>query len=223
MRRERQCYLDWLKTAGAGMIISLHTMSSTMNAGGFYISDFYYKAHHILHQFLFAAVSLFILVTGAAFLNEKYSCSYKDMYGHIIKIACCIAFFGSVFFAVQKMVEGQMFGLGDVIRAVLEDVTWSHMWYLYRLLGLYLCLPVLAAFMRLQRREQFAFCIILLFFTCIYPYVCGKIGLNPAKIMHITGTWFFYTAAGGFLGNLSCDTLKKYKWLIVMSILVGAL
>lgn len=163
------------------------------------------------------------MVTGAAFLGEKHSCSYKDMWRHIIKIACCIAFFGSVFFAVQKMVEGQTFGLGDVIRAVLEDKTWSHMWYLYRLLGLYLCLPVLAAFMRLQRREQFAFCVILLFFTCIYPYICGKIGLYPAKIMHISGTWFFYAAAGGFLGNLSCGTLKKYRWIIVMSILVGAL
>lgn len=205
------------------MIISLHTMSSTMNAGGFYISDFYYQAHHILHQFLFTAVSLFIMVTGAAFLDEEHSCSYKDMWRHILKIACCIVFFGSVFFIVRMMVEGQTFGLGDVIRAVLEDRTWSHMWYLYRLLGLYLCLPVLAAFMRLQGREQFAFCVILLLFTCVYPYISGTIGLNPAKIMHISGTWFFYAAAGGFLGNLSCGTLKRYRWMIVMSILVGAL
>lgn len=144
---ERQGYLDGIKAMGALMIVSLHTMSSTMNAGGFYISDAYSKGAWILHQFLFAAVPMFIMATGAGFLADGCLLGYREMKGHIGKIVCCICFFGSAFYMIRMLVEGEAFGAASLVRAVLEDYTWSHMWYLYRLLGLYLCMPLLSAFM----------------------------------------------------------------------------
>lgn len=108
------------------MIVMLHTMSNTMNAGGFYVSDFRIKVWYVLHQFLFTAVPLFIMATGAGFLSTGRSCGYRDMGRHIARIVCCILFFGTLFYVVRMLVERNPFGPADLILAIFQDNTWSH-------------------------------------------------------------------------------------------------
>ena len=198
MGRKRQLYLDWIKVGGAGMIVMLHTMSNTMNAGGFYVSDFRIQVWYVLHKFLFTAVPLFIMATGAGFLSTGRFCGYRDMGRHIARIVCCILFFGTVFYAMRMLVERNPFGPADLVLAIFQDNTWSHMWYLYRLLGLYFFMPLLWAFMNVSKMwEQVVFAGLLLFFASVYPYVCGMIGFIPARILPVSGTWLFCAVAGG--------------------------
>lgn len=204
------------------MIVALHTMSNTMNAGGFYVSDLRVKVWYVLHQLLFTAVPLFIMATGAGFLSTGRSWGYGDMGRHIARIACCILLFGALFYAVRMLVEGNPFGPGDLVLAIIQDNTWSHMWYLYRLLGLYFFMPLLGAFMNaLKTREQAVFAGLLLFFASVYPYVCGLIGIIPARILPVSGTWLFYAVAGGILGRFPVEKMRRYRSLILAGILAG--
>jgi len=222
MGRKRQLYLDWIKVGGAGMIVMLHTMSNTMNAGGFYVSDFRIQVWYVLHQFLFTAVPLFIMATGAGFLSTGRSCGYRDMGRHIARIVCCILFFGTLFYVVRMLVERNPFGPADLILAIFQDNTWSHMWYLYRLLGLYFFIPLLWAFMNVSKLwEQAVFAGLLLFFASVYPYVCGMIGFIPARILPVSGTWLFCALAGGILGGLPVEKMRKYRGLILAGIMAG--
>lgn len=173
----RELYLDIVKTVGAVAIVALHTLSNTIYVAGEYISDTRYMIANVLHQFLYLAVPVFVLATGAGFLSGGRDNSYKNMKNHIIKTVSCITCFGLLFALVNALADGGQLMPGNLILSVLTDNTWSHMWYLYRLLGIYLCMPLLSAFMNhTGMKDQIIFAGSILFFSCLYPYVAGLAG-----------------------------------------------
>lgn len=177
---------------------------------------------YVLHQILFTAVPLFIMATGAGFLSTGRSCGYGDMGRHIAKIVCCILCFGSLFYIMRMIVEGTPFGPADLILAILQDNTWSHMWYLYRLAGLYLFIPLLCAFMNASKtHEQVIFAGVLALLSAVYPFACGVIGFVPARILPVSGTWLFCAWMGGILGRLPVERMRRYRWLVLAGTLAG--
>lgn len=217
----RERYLDMVKMAGAVMIVALHTLSSTINAGGGYLSDIQCTIVHVLHQLFYIAVPLFVLATGAGFLSGGRDNSYGNMWVHIRKTLFCITVFGLLFALINVLADGGRILPGDLILSVLTDHTWSHMWYLYRLLGVYLCMPMLSAFMgRTGWKEQLIFAGLVLFFACLYPYVAGLIGFIPATVMPLSGIWLFYLIVGGMMGRMP-EKLRRYRYLPVTGFLAG--
>lgn len=218
----RNQYLDVLKVVGTMSIVALHTMSNTIHAAG-YVSDIHGLCIHVIHQLLYTAVPVFIMVTGAGFLATGRDNSYKGMRKNILKLVLCIVLFGTLFWVVEQIASGEQLQIWSLIEAILGDGTWSHMWYLYRLLGIYLCMPLLTAFVnQASLKDQVIFAGLLLFFFCIYPLVAGVTGIFAAEVMPFTGIWFFYVMAGGILGRLSLEALKKYRWLALAGTIVSA-
>lgn len=206
-RRER--YLDVVKAAGAVAIVALHTLSNTANTAG-YIPDTRRLAFHVIHQFLYSAVPVFMLATGAGFLSSGRDNGYKGMARHIVKVAVCILVFGFLFGGIKMLADGEPLRLGALCVRILTDSTWTHMWYLYRLLGIYLCMPWISAFMNHAGiKEQLVFAGVLLWFCCIYPYAAGLAGFIPAEVMPVSGMWIFYVVAGGLLGKV--ENMGKYR------------
>lgn len=217
----REKYLDVLKVIGTMSIVALHTLSNTIHAAG-YVSDVHGLCIHVIHQILYTAVPVFILVTGACFLATGRDNSYEGMSRNILKLVLCIVSFGTLFWAVEQIMAGEQLQVRSLIAAIIGDGTWSHMWYLYRLLGVYLCMPLLAAFMNhVPLKDQLIFAGLLLFFFCIYPFVAGVTGIFAAEVMPFTGIWLFYVVTGGILGRLPVDTLRKHRWLALTGTIVG--
>ncbi|MCM1543196.1 MAG: acyltransferase family protein [Blautia sp.] len=219
--RIRERYLDVVKATGAVAIVALHTLSNTINAGGGELSDAHYAIVHVLHQFFYLAVPLFVLATGAGFLSGGRENSYRSMGRHIVKTVSCIALFGMLFSFVNILADEGQVRLRDMFLAVLTDHTWSHMWYLYRLLGAYLCMPLLSAFMNHTAvKEQVVFAGTILFFSSLYPYAAGLTGFIPAEVMPISGIWIFYLVMGGILGK-EPEKLQGYRRLFDAGALLG--
>ena len=217
----REKYLDVIKVAGAISIVALHTMSNTIHAAGS-VSDTHSLCVHVVHQLLYTAVPVFVLATGAGFLATGRDNSYKGMRRNILKLVLCIVLFGTLFWTVEQLMSGVPLQAGPLIAAILGDATWSHMWFLYRLLGIYLCIPLLAAFVNhVSLKDQVIFIGLLLFFFYICPFIAGMTGVFVAEIMPFTGIWFFYVLTGGILGKLPVDTLRKHRWLALAGTIVG--
>lgn len=218
----REKYLDVLKVAGVMSIVALHTMSNTIHAAA-QVSDIHSLYIHVIHQILYTAVPVFILVTGAGFLATGRDNSYKGMSRNILKLVLCIVLFGTLFWAAEQIMSGAQLHPKALITAILGDATWSHMWYLYRLLGIYLCMPLLTAFVNYASlKDQTIFAGMLLFFFSVYQFVAGTTGIYIAEVMPFTGIWFFYVMAGGILGRLPVETLRKYRWLALAGTIAGA-
>lgn len=216
----RKRYLDLLKIGGSLCIVALHTLSNTLNAGG-YFSDFHVRVVLVLHQLFYTSVPVFLLCTGAGFLASGRDNSFAGMKRNIIKVLACILLFGSLFWASEQLVIGNSLRFRDLVLALLGDATWSHMWYLYRLLGVYLCIPLISGFVRHASSKDHAIaCGVLLFFSVVYPLIAGYIGFYAAEIMPVSGVWLFYVIAGGILGKMSLETLRKFQWPALLGIIV---
>lgn len=211
-KKEREFYLDVIKVCGGIAIVALHTLSNTLHSAYGSIPVLQRGVVHVIHQCLYTAVPVFILATGSGFLAQDRSWDYRSMWRHIAKILNCIVLFGGLFWTIEAIVTGEPWSLTNMAAAVLTDHTWAHMWYLYKLLGIYLCIPVLSVYVRNTTVVQQAYFVALLFFfQIIYPYIGGMIGFVPASILPIDGSWLFYVLTGGLLGRLSLDKLW-HKW-----------
>lgn len=224
-KRERELYLDVIKVCGGIAIVALHTLSNTLHSAYGAIPILQRGVIHVLHQCLYTAVPVFILATGSGFLAQEKRWDYHSMWKHTLKIFNCIILFGCLFWTIEAVVTGVQWSLPNMVIAVLTDCTWSHMWYLYKLLGIYLCIPVLSVFVRNSTVVQLAYCVALLFFLQIaYPYIGGIIGFIPASILPIDGSWLFYVLMGGLLGRLSLNkTWHKWALGIGMAVSLGGI
>lgn len=222
-KKERELYLDVIKVCGGIAIVALHTLSNTLHSAYGAIPVLQRVVVHVFHQCLYTAVPVFALATGSGFLAQDRAWDYRSMRKHIVKILNCIVLFGCLFWTIEAVVAGEQWSLSGMVTAVLVDATWSHMWYLYKLLGIYLCIPVLSVFVRNTTAVQQACCAALLFFFQIaYPYIGGLIGFIPAAVLPIDGTWLFYVLMGGLLGRLSLDkTWQKWGLCIGMAVSLG--
>lgn len=223
---KRKLYLDVIKIIGAFAIILLHTLSNTVHPAAPFISEKQQLVVHSIHQLLYVAVPLFMMATGAGFLARKEYCGYSHMKAHIVKILCCIVLFGSLFWTIECVLTGNSWNIKGLCLALLTDSTWSHMWYLYSILGVYLIMPLLSAFMRNTKPgEQLVLVGIIFFLGCLFPYIGGKIGFVPVAVLPIKGIWIFYVLAGGILADIEVEQLRKKRWIvgigsIVMAVLV---
>lgn len=96
---------------------------------------------------------------------------------------------------------------------VLTRNSWSHLWYLYALIGLYLVLPVINAFFNKSGRKTcIIFASLLFIFTFLIPVVNRLFDINIAFEMPIVSYALFYFVAGKLIYTSNNKLLNK-KWL----------
>ena len=148
--------------------------------------------------------------------------SYRGMRKYIVKLLSCIILFGILFGCVNQLAAGEFIQVRSLIQAILGNGPWSHMWFLYRLLGIYLCMPLLSAFtVHASRRDQVVLVGTLFLFFFLCPFVSGWLGYYVTNVMPVEGIWLFYVLAGALLGGVSLKTLKKYGWIALTGTFVG--
>lgn len=91
------------------------------------------------------AVPIFLMVTGALLLNPQHPVTYHKIFKrYIARIGYAILLFGYIFLLIDMILGDKPWswvslGIGTI--NILTGHSWSHMWYLYLLVGLYLLLP----------------------------------------------------------------------------------
>ncbi len=142
----RSAAFDCLRATACLFIILMHTARSTQLM---YPARMTVLANMAVSQILinvqYWAVPCFIMVTGALLLQPGKQIGYRKLFSkYIARVVKAIVVFGILFAVLEAVFNPQMRSwpvfLGGVAE-VFTGGTWSHMWYLYCLLGLYLLLP----------------------------------------------------------------------------------
>ncbi|WP_029231106.1 acyltransferase [Butyrivibrio sp. VCB2006] len=168
------------------------------------------------------AVPCFLMVTGALLLDPKKEISNTRLIGHYVPKALepliVLGFFFEIF---DDVADGKGITINTLKNAVVDIFTgrsWSHLWYLYMLLGIYLLLP----FYRIIaiNSSNFLFKYLLAMYVIFQSVLqLTKIwGINCAFILQVSGIYVFYLFAGY---AISKDILKIPRWLSVLLFLVG--
>lgn len=83
---------------------------------------------------------------------------------------------------------------------MINGNSWSHLWYLYALIGLYLILPMLKAFVNNSNEKTLLYLISVIFiFSFVIKLIDKVSGATIAFEIPITGFAIFYALAGKLL------------------------
>lgn len=146
---KRLCFLDALRIMAACAVVLLHTVtgiSDNTDMGAFPREQ---AVFFLVRDYVTWCVPVFIMISGYLFLDPGRSISLCEMLcKYCRRIVLALFLFGTPYACMELVVVEQNFRAGmlwESVLRVLKGQSWSHMWYLYLILLLYLVTPALKA------------------------------------------------------------------------------
>lgn len=194
--------ISLLRIVATIAVIWLHTCSTlTDNRDIFCLTDMQYSFFGATHQIMNWAVPVFLMITGALMLGRQTD--YKSCFGkYIRRVLLALFIFGIPYAALKLVMETKSLSLKIVLQsvaAVISGDSFSYLWYLYVLIGIYLVLPVLQKSVQNMENRQIK-CLLMILFVMdfIVPTISSIIGMRIAFLAPFT--WpLFYLFAGYYL------------------------
>lgn len=143
----RERWPDVLRVAAACAVVLLHTVTGVMDhtdMSGFPAQN---KVFLALMDLTTWSVPVFIMISGYLFLDPGREMPWKRVLTkYCRRIVLALFLFGVPFACMEQVMMESTFRpemVGKAFVMVLEGRSWSHMWYLYLILLLYVLTPLL--------------------------------------------------------------------------------
>lgn len=175
---DRNLSFSWLRVLGTIAVIALHVLFSGAGIHEDNISDSQYIVTEMIVSLTMWAVPIFLMVSGALLLDPAREITIAKILRKYLKRVLVALVICSVLFRIIDIVmDGEPFTFFNLMGA-LEDLFmgdgWSHLWYLYLLVGIYLCLPFFRMIARhLDRSSAILLLVLSLVFLSILPTLEG--------------------------------------------------
>lgn len=171
------------------------------------------------------AVPCFVMVTGALLLDPARKLSLRKLFcRYILRAALALVIFTLLFGAVDLWLAGKNPALSDLWSLLLKMYTngsWSHLWYLYMLIGLYLAMPAFRLITAGADRTTLRYLLLVgLIFMLILPTLDTITGVKTGFYIPVYTVYPFYL----FLGYALHQRLIRIpRWLAGPMLAAGVL
>ena len=131
---------------------------------------------HSTYTLVSWAVPVFLMITGGLLLNPNKEVGLKKIQGYILRMVAVLFTFGGGYAVLELIFYGAPISISTLLRGyvnMLERSSWSHMWYVYMLISLYIITPALKAVIKGLSKDQFDRLMIAL--------VIGNIGIDTVN------------------------------------------
>ena len=205
MSKKRTPGYDHLRAAACIAIIFLHTFFSTTLMYPDSLSERQSLGYSIFMNELMWAVPCFIMVTGALLLPPEKEISYKQLFGkYIVRILKAIVLFCAVYTAAEMIFDPSRRTASYFLSGLYKIITgksWSHMWYLYCLAGLYLLLPLFKAFTEKAEEKDIRYVLIVFaVFQSLVPLL-EAFGFQCGFYIHFSTVYPFWLFLGYYISR----------------------
>ncbi|MBE5884719.1 MAG: acyltransferase [Lachnospiraceae bacterium] len=229
---DRQMFLDILRVAATCAVVLMHTLTGTVDAVDIHQYPLERMVYLVLMDLLTWCVPIFLLISGYLFLNPKRKITFVQMLKkYCRRILLALFLFGVPYAVLELALVERGFRwpmLWQGVLMVLQGKSWSHMWYLYLILLLYLITPALKYILaRIPKACIYIFLGVLLFFSSILPFINKLLSLNM-PVLPDEGIYFFYYICGHLFASerMKMQIPKKIQiappmWAAVMVVLAG--
>lgn len=196
----RKGFLDILRVTATCAVVLLHTLTGAVDA----VDINQYPMERIIFlvtmDLITWCVPVFVLISGYLFLNPRKQISVLQMLTkYCRRIVLALFLFGVPFALLELMLVERTFKismLGQGVLMVLQGKSWSHMWYLYMILLLYLLTPALKWLLaRVPVGCVYGVMAFLLMFSSIFTFMNKLLGWN-LPILPDGGIYLFYYLCG---------------------------
>ena len=202
--QQRQHGFDQLRAVACVFIVLLHTVYSTTLMYGVKLTTFWQVAgFQAAANELMWAVPCFVMVTGALLLPPEKEVGYRRLFtGYIARVVKAIVLFGALFVALEMIFDPEQRTVQHALEGLYEIFSgggWSHMWYLYCLLGLYLLLPVYKRFTAGADEKDVAYLLAVYgLFEAVLPLL-GIWNIKCGFYIHVSSIYPFWLLLGYWL------------------------
>lgn len=189
---------SYIRTIACIGIIFIHVLTSGIAKYNFVNSDAAEVAYKSVINCLKWGVPCFLMISGMLLLDPHKEITLSYLFKRYIKrIFLAIIIFGLIFTILNFIFSGDItpsnfvFGLYDIF----AGKSWTHLWYLYCLIGLYLILPFYKMVTKCAKEQEIRYLLIVYVIFLSVIQVLEKFGLECGFYIHVSSIypfWLFY-------------------------------
>lgn len=203
-------YIEYIRMFATIAVVFLH-VAVTLNANHSIdeLGVFNYSVFCACHRLVTWAVPCFVMVSGALLLNPAKNVTFAKVSIYISRMFGVLLTFGIVYSLMELVFSQRTVSAGMLFKAILntaEGHSWSHLWYVYMLISLYLItMPLRFVIERLKRKELHLALCVLIAGNFIIPSINSVLGLELRNYM-ILDNYATYYLLGYYLST--CEWKK---------------
>lgn len=214
MTRDRINYIEWLRIVCAIAVVGIHiTMTQPNNYSVAEIGTCNYLVLTSVYVLIQWAVPVFLMISGNLLLHS-HMMSFSKVKKMISRMTVVLLLFGSIFALLEQVFEKktvELWMLPNSFFLTLQQKSWSHLWYLYVLIGIYVILMPLKKFVdNSSNREICVFTAILVIGNVIVPTINIVFETEIENYMLLT-QYVTYVLLGYIIGGLHGDDSDGIK------------
>lgn len=199
----RKQFLDVLRVLATCAVVLMHVLTGATDVTDASIVPEYRSLLLSVMDLVTWCVPIFLLISGYLFLNPKRTLTYPVMIKkYCRRIALAILLFGVPYAASELVVAERTFRvmmIPEALKMTLTGHTWSHMWYLYLILFLYLITPLLKKVLRVLPVWGVAAVMAVIFLgSSVAPFLNKVLDVNSIPVLPDGGVYFLYYLCGYF-------------------------
>lgn len=221
MQNSKKIELMILRIIATIGVVFLHTCNThTTNRNLFITSEQQFEFMAIGTASMMWAVPCFLMISGELLLIKDKPISFKIATNKYVKrVFLALITFGIPFSMMEIIVHERNLNLLTFIKAILNVIngkSWSHLWYLYALIGIYLLLPVIKIIIdNIEKCEFEKFIIVLFILNFVLPFIDLFAGTSINFKLPITGYTLVYLLMGKYISDyVNLRNIKVIKLFI---------
>lgn len=165
------------------------------------------------------AVPCFVMVTGTLLLDKMRGVTYKKLFTkYIPRIALALIIFAVIFELLDTIAAGDAIGIGTFFTGIKNAVlgkSWSHMWYLYMVIGLYLLLPFYRKIAASLGKKDASYLIgIYIVFLSLLPMLETITTVKPAFYICVYTVYPLYLFLG-YVIHQNLLSVPRWVWTLL--------
>ena len=197
----RKQFLDVLRVLATCAVVLMHVLTGATDVTDASIVPEYRSLLLSVMDLVTWCVPIFLLMSGYLFLNPERTLTYPVMIKkYCRRIALAILLFGVPYAASELVVAERTFRvmmIPEALKMTLTGHTWSHMWYLYLILFLYLITPLLKKVLRVLPVWGVAAVMAVIFLgSSVAPFLNKVLDVNSIPVLPDGGVYFLYYLCG---------------------------
>lgn len=199
-QREVIYYFSYLRSFACIGIIILHTVFSLFTVHQAELNPSITAAVNSVTNNLMWAVPSFVMITGALLLDPNRNVSLSKLFHQYVRrIILALLLFCIFYRFVDMILNQEAFSVQIILDALYKFITgtsWSHLWYLYLLIGLYLILPGMKAVTKVCSDTELRYLTLVGVIFLSVLRLTSFMGLNVGFYIHIATIYPVYMLLG---------------------------
>lgn len=196
-KKEKKVYIEILRMAATFAVVFLHiNMTLVENYTSDELGFFNFAVFNDGYICVKWAVPCFIMISGVLLLDPARRMDWKKIRKYVVRMLLVLATFGVGYALMELVFTQKSFSVPMLFQAVLntlQGASWSHMWYIYMLIGLYLItIPLRAVTEKMSGKALEILVVILILGNFFIPSINTLTGLKLVNFMQIGEyvTWY---------------------------------